>query len=202
MLTPYDPTLKDLSLIEASFDEVKGTVTLEGIPYREFRALMTAAALHLHTSKPDVVQLDPDSDMLEVQKANAEENLRWHMGQKDLIDYIEGEVLAAAVGYKATHKEELRLKREHRCFSRRHGHEHLRAWSVKSKADTLPELAPADAGRGLFAAFHPARTKAMSDTPRRLPADPLSSFQKKLDLGMGLIVGVLIGSFFLMVMGG
>jgi hypothetical protein len=110
MLNPLDTALNDLEGIKATFDEATGTVTVSGLPYREMRALLTVASLYGSDQKLPVI--DPTDEYAVLCAQDLQE---YRHTQRDLIDYIDAEIVAAGTGTKSlAAKDSIRHNRSFR----------------------------------------------------------------------------------------
>ncbi len=88
---PFDESCSDLENITIRLNEDDSTVTLTGLPYRDFKSLLVGASLY-RSDRPFVPQYveNPDGMIGEMAIENALENQRWSYAQEDLIGYLIG----------------------------------------------------------------------------------------------------------------
>lgn len=132
-------TLSDLTGMGATFDVKSGTVSITGIPFRDFRAVLTSASLTNYDRKLPVI--DESTAYADMSKENARTNQLWCEGQRNFIDYLDGLVLAAGMERPAELQKVMRTISLDRKMFVQHPD---KAWTTKTEQEMTDKVLRAD----------------------------------------------------------
>ncbi len=112
-IDPMDQTVSDLSGVTVICNEKTGEITISGVGAREMRSILTSASLY-RSDHDEVPYIDPQGDMVDIQKANALEDQLWHYIQRDLIEFLSLAIVASFSTYGDDPVKKIATERKHR----------------------------------------------------------------------------------------